>query len=101
MRSRKGVRSLRDLHEDFVRLDHADFRACTLFDHFQTIFEVVELSAQAVIGQLRGSVLLLLFFQGLTKTHHVRDAAATKPQLALQHEQQGNQHKVEWTQHHA
>ena len=60
MRSRKGVRSLRDLHEDFVRLDHADFRAGTLFDHFQTVFEVVEFSAKAIVGQLRGSVLLFL-----------------------------------------
>jgi hypothetical protein len=43
--------------------------------------------------------LLLLILQYLAQTDHVWQAAATKPQLALQHKQQGNQHKVEWTQH--
>jgi hypothetical protein len=44
--------------------------------------------------------LLLLFFERLPLAHHIRNAAATKPQLTLQHKQQGDQHEVEWAQRH-
>ena len=89
------------MHEHFVWLDHADFRAGTLFDHFQTILEVVEFSTQAIIRQLRGSIPDVMRLRQTLNDQKQQNAAATKPQLALQHEQQGNQHEVEWSKHHA
>ena len=54
-----------ELHEDFVRLHHADLTSGTLFDHFLAFAQVTQLGQQALVGHLGLLVFLALASKNL------------------------------------
>jgi hypothetical protein len=84
--------SFGDLNVDFIRLDHAQLVASTLFNHVQTFFEVVDLGAELFDLAARFFIGRFLMLELSLQLRHSGYTAPAHPKLALQDHQQGDQH---------
>jgi hypothetical protein len=80
-----------DLHQNLVRLDHAEFAAGLVFHHLQAFLEVRDFGRDAGIALPRTLVGLLLTRQVALKFPHLGQAAPAQPQVGLHQQQQDGQ----------
>ena len=81
----------RHLHEDLVGFDHAQLHARLFFDHAQAGLQVFDFGAELIVGQARLVVGRLLLVNLALQPRHVGHAAAPKPQLRVDDDQQHDQ----------
>ncbi len=79
--------ALRELDENFVRFDHAEFVPGQFFDHFQAFLQVAHFAGDLIVALLRGAVFGLLRRQLFTPGGYLRHVAAPEPELGVQQQQ--------------